>query len=44
MSIFGRLRINLKSERLETQIKEEVLKKSEAENGTLLEETDILNK
>ena len=44
MSIFGRLRINLKSERLETQIKEEVLKKSEAENGTPLEETDILNK
>lgn len=44
MSIFGRLRINLKSERLETKIKEEVLKKSEAENGAPLEETDILNK
>lgn len=44
MSIFGRLRIDLKSDRLETQIKEEVLKKSEAENGAPLEETDILNK
>ena len=44
MSIFGRLRINIKSERLETQIKEEVLKKSEADNGATLEETDILNK
>ena len=44
MSIFGRLRINLKSERLETKIKEEVLKKSETENGTQLKETDILNK
>lgn len=44
MSIFGRLRIDLKSDRLETQIKEEVLKKSETENGTQLEETDTLNK
>lgn len=34
MGIFGRLRINLKSEQLETQIKEEVLKKTEAENET----------
>lgn len=33
MSIFGRLRIDLKSEKLETKIKEEVLKKTEAENG-----------
>ena len=41
MSIFGRLRIDLKSERLETQIKEEVLKKSEAENGILPEEPNM---
>ena len=42
MSIFGRLRINLKSEKLETQIKEEVLKKSEAENG--IAETELIKK
>ena len=32
MSIFARVRIDVKSEKLETQIKEETLKKTEAEN------------